>query len=185
MTGSTRRFDLALPLGLVCACLAILGGCASAAPTAAPAAATTATSAAPTVAATPGSSPAVAAPCTPTPITFDPAAPIDLSGTWAGDDGGIYYVRQLDNVVWWNGMSSRSGPPEDLGRDWNNVGRGEINDDLTIPSDWADVPRGQVLGSGTVTFKVGADAQGNLQLTKESETGSGRGDTLWTPCSPG
>ena len=70
--------------------------------------------------------------CTPAEVKFDPKATIDLTGAWAGDDGGIYYVRQRDNVIWWNGMSSRNYPAEVLGRDWNNVGRGEINDDLTI-----------------------------------------------------
>ena len=123
--------------------------------------------------------------CHPMPIKFDPAAKVDLTGAWAGNDGGIYYVRQLDGVIWWNGMSSRTTPAETLGRDWNNVGRGEIKDDLTIVADWADVPRGMVDGRGTVTFKIGADAKGNLQITKESETGTGRGDTMWSRCQPG
>jgi hypothetical protein len=73
---------------------------------------------------------------------------IDLTGAWAADDGGIYYVRQLGNVIWWNGMSQRDEPPGSLGRTWNNVGRGEIKDDLTIVAEWADVPRGMVDGQG-------------------------------------
>jgi hypothetical protein len=88
-------------------------------------------------------------------------------------------------VVWWNGMSDRARPANMLGRDWNNVGRGVIKDDLTIASDWADVPRGGIAGSGTVTFKIGSDSAGNVQITKVSETGSGRGDTVWTRCTPG
>ena len=132
----------------------------------------------------PSSSPIVGASCTPSPIAFDPDS-IDLTGTWAGDDGGVYYVRQLDSVVWWNGMSERDEPPALLGRVWNNVGRGEIQEDLSIVSEWADVPRGQIDGSGTVTFQIGADAAGNLQITKTSESGTGRGDTLWTPCTLG
>ena len=127
----------------------------------------------------------VGAVCTPTPVKFDPTATIDLTGAWAGDDGGIYYVRQIDNVIWWNGMSQRDDPPESLGRVWNNVGRGEIKGDLTIVADWADVPRGMVDGGGTVTFKIGADIDGNLQITKTSETGTGRDDTVWSRCQPG
>ena len=129
--------------------------------------------------------PATGGACVPRPVKFDSAAAIDLTGAWAGDDEGIYYVRQLDNVIWWNGMSQRDEAPGSLGRFWNNVGRGEIRDDLTIAAEWADVPRGQTPGYGTVNFRIGADASGNIQITKTSETGSGRGDTRWTRCEPG
>ena len=134
---------------------------------------------------TPAEMSAVGGDCIPTPVKFDPAAKIDLTGAWAGNDGGIYYVRQRDNVIWWNGMSQRTEPPGLLGRGWNNVGRGEIKDDLTIVADWVDVPRGGVDGYGTVTFKIGADASGNLRITKTSETGTGRDDTIWSRCQPG
>ena len=127
-------------------------------------------------------SPAVAEECVPDPRTFTPGAPLDLTGLWAGDDGGVYYVRQLGSVIWWSGMSGRDQPPASLGRAWNNVGRGELGNDLTIVSDWVDVPRGGIQGHGTVILKIGPDAAGNLQITKQSETGTGRGDTLWTPC---
>jgi hypothetical protein len=36
-----------------------------------------------------------------------------------------------------------------------------------------------------VDFKIGADAAGNIQLTKTRDEGTGRGDTLWTRCEPG
>lgn len=144
----------------------------------------TAPSATTTSSPSPSPSQAVGAVCTPAPLKFDPNA-VDLTGAWAGNDGGVYYVRQLDKVVWWNGMSNRSGPPSALGREWNNVGRGEIQDDLTIVSEWADVPRGGVLGGGTVIFQIGPDSAGNIQITKTTETGSGRGETLWVRCAPG
>jgi hypothetical protein len=177
---------------IVCAGTVALVGCGSSTSPSAPSAGATPSAAAASASA---STPAPSAPvataspiaggvCTPTPIKFDPKA-IDLNGSWAGDDGGIYYVRQIGNVVWWNGMSSREDPPEHLGRDWNNVGRGEIGDDLVIVSEWADVPRGGIDGGGTVNFKIGADAAGDLRITKVAETGSGRGDTLWTRCTPG
>ena len=158
------------------------GGTASQAAAASPAV-VAATSAAPS--SSPVEVAAAGGTCVPMPTKFDPSAKIVLTGAWAGDDDGIYYVRQLGNVIWWNGMSQRNDPPAELGRFWNNVGRGEIKDDLTIVSDWADVPRGMVDGSGTVTFKIGADASGNIQITKVSETGSGRGDRKWTRCQPG
>ena len=180
---NTRRFMLSV--GLASACIASLVGCGAASTTTpAPTAASRAASpvAAPSV--TPSAIAAVGAVCTPIQVKFDPKA-TGLTGTWAGDDGGVYYVRQMGNVIWWNGMSSRADPPEMLGRDWNNVGRGEIKADLTIVSDWVDVPRGGVEGYGTVNFKIGPDAAGNLQITKTSETGTGRGDSVWTPCKAG
>jgi hypothetical protein len=153
--------------------------------TASQAAASPAVVAATSPAPTPVEVPATGGGCAPSPAKFDPAAKIDLTGAWAGDDDGIYYVRQLGNVIWWNGMSQRDEPPGSLGRTWNNVGRGEIKDDLTIVAEWADVPRGMVDGDGTVTFKIGPDGAGNIQVTKISETGTGRGDTKWSRCQPG
>jgi hypothetical protein len=129
--------------------------------------------------------PVIGAVCVPDPIRFDPKATIDLTGAWAGDDGGIYYVRQRGTVMWWNGMSSRDDPPTALGREWNNVGRGEIQKDLSIVSDWVDVPRGGISGYGTVVFQIGPDADGDVQITKTSETGTGRGDAVWTRCAAG
>jgi hypothetical protein len=57
---------------------------------------------------------------------------------------------------------------------------------MPVPvTDWVDVPRGGIDGYGTVNFKIGADTLGNLQITKASETGTGRGDRVWTRCTPG
>lgn len=180
-----RRREV-LSLALAGVNLVGLAGCgASTAPTEPSPAAERAT-ASPVVTASPApsASPVVGELCIPTPIPFDPDS-TDVTGTWAGNDGGIYYVRQVGSVVWWNGMSGRDAPPEHLGRNFNNVGRGEITDDLTIVSDWVDVPRGGIDGGGTVTWQIGGDAAGNLEITKIGETGSGRGDSIWTPCTLG
>jgi hypothetical protein len=126
--------------------------------------------------------PAVAVSCELAPIPFDPND-IDLTGAWAGDDGGIYYLRGLGSVVWWNGMSGRDGSPSDLGRDWNNVGRGVING-LQIEIEWSDVPRGEILGNGTLILNIEDDGTGNIQIVKFSETGTGFGNSVWTPCTP-
>src|SRR5438552_1105401 len=124
VNAKTPRGNVPL-LGLVSAGLIVLVGCgatspsvATGPPAASPSATTPTLSASSPPAATASASPVVAAVCTLTPIKFD-AKVFDLTGAWAGDDGGIYYVRQRGTVVWWNGMSSRDGPPETLGRDWN------------------------------------------------------------------
>ena len=125
----------------------------------------------------------IAARCDKVAKAFD-AKKIDLNGPWAGDDDGIYYLRQVGSVLWWNGMSDRAGVPATLGREWNNVARGEIKD-LAVDVQWADVPRGGILGGGTMNLKIQDDGTGNVRITKVSETGSGFGNTTWTPCKPG
>jgi hypothetical protein len=113
---------------------------------------------------------------------FDPTD-VDLTGAWSANDDGIYYLRQLGSVLWWNGMSDRSGSPLDLGRVWNNVARGEING-LQIDVEWADVPRSQDTGHGTLSLSIQDDGTGNVQIVKVSETGTGFGGEVWTPCTP-
>jgi subtilisin family serine protease len=128
-------------------------------------------------------SPAVAAKCDKAPKAFD-ANHIDLTGPWAGDDDGIYYLRQIGSVLWWNGMSGRAGSPADLGRDWNNVGRGVIKA-LKVDVEWADGPRGGILGNGTLSLKIEDDGTGNVRVVKVDETGTGFGNSIWTYCTPG
>jgi len=125
----------------------------------------------------------VAARCDKAPKPFN-APKLDLTGAWAGDDDGIYYLRQVGSVVWWNGMSERAGSASRLGRDWNNVGRGEIKA-MKIEVEWADVPRGQILGNGTLSLTIKDDGTGNVEIVKDSETGTGFGNNTWTPCTPG
>ena len=183
---STRR--IAMLVGGVLA----LAACGTSAPSAtnavassqiAQASATAAASASPAPLKSPSPSPAVAARCDKTPKPFN-AAKVELSGPWAGDDGGIYYLRQLGSILWWNGMSERAGTHARLGRDWNNVARGEIKS-LAIDVEWADVPRGGVLGNGTLSLKIEDDGTGNVRIVKVSETGTGFGNSIWTPCTPG
>jgi hypothetical protein len=180
--------------------LAILGGalliaaCGSSAPSQAGAVSSAAASPAPSVAPasasashavapSPAPTPAVAAVCDKAAMAFD-ANHVDLTGPWAGDDDGIYYLRQVGSVLWWNGMSGRAGGPSAFGRDFNNVARGQIKA-LTIDVEWADVPRGGILGNGTLNLKIENDGTKNVRIVKVAETGTGFGNTLWTPCKPG
>lgn len=182
---TARRFSV-----LVAATLA-LAACGSSAPstsTVAPAssggqASHAAAPSASAATATARPSPAVAAKCDKAPKKFDPSH-VDLTGPWAGDDEGIYYLRQEGSILWWNGMSGRAGIPSDLGRDWNNVGRGVIKA-LKVDVEWADVPRGGILGNGTLSLKIEDDGTGNVHIVKVDETGTGFGNNIWTPCTPG
>lgn len=120
--------------------------------------------------------------CEPAPTPFKPTG-FDLTGVWAGDDGGIYYLRQLGSVLWWNGMSGRDRSPLDLGRDWTNVARGVING-LQIDVETSDVPRGGVLDNSTLVLKIQDDGAGNIQIVKTREVVGGFGNNVWTPCRP-
>ena len=45
-----------------------------------------------------------------------PSFNVNLTGTWKADDGGIYYIRNIGNVVWWLGISG-----SDDGKTFSNV----------------------------------------------------------------
>ena len=120
--------------------------------------------------------------CAYLPKPFNPSD-IDLTGAWAGDDGGVYYIRQLGTVVWWNGMSGLVGSPMDLGRAWNNVVRGEING-LRIDAEWTDVPRSESAGHGTLVLNIQDDGTGNIEIVQVSSSTGEFGSNVWTPCSP-
>lgn len=122
--------------------------------------------------------------CRPAPLPFD-RKNIDLTGAWAGDDGGIFYVQQDGNTIWWNELSGQAGPADDEGRGFDNVGRGVIGPTLKIIAQWSEVPRGGTYGGGPVNYQIGPDDQGNIQITKTYDPGHGRDDTTWTRCQAG
>jgi len=70
---------------------------------------------------------------------------LDLTGVWSCDDGGTYYLRQIGNVLWWDG----DGSPET----WSNVARGII-DGNTITLEYADVPEGRAAGFGQLVLNI-------------------------------
>lgn len=94
----------------------------------------------------------------------------DLTGTWGGDDGGIYYLRQIDNAVWWIGLDGADG------RNFSNVFHGTREGDL-ITGQWSDVPRGGAMNSGSLTIEIVQTPRG-VQLRKREGTG-GFGGTTW------
>jgi hypothetical protein len=91
-----------------------------------------------------------------------------LTGVWDVDDGGLYYLRQLGDCVWWFGTSLREiGEGNQDG--FANVAVGTVVDD-ELRFDWADVPLGGILGVGSLTLTI--DPSGD-QLVKVAETGTG------------
>jgi hypothetical protein len=74
----------------------------------------------------------------------------NLSGVWAADDVGTYYVRQVGDTVWWLGLS------HDRGQTFANVFEGTIQrliplgPGVTVQGDWADIPLGGLRGNGSL-----------------------------------
>ena len=67
-----------------------------------------------------------------------------LTGAWAANDAGTYYVRQIGNTVWWLGLSV------DQGLTFANVFHGTLQGNQ-VSGSWADVPLGQTTGLGQIT----------------------------------
>ncbi|WP_417911706.1 hypothetical protein [Candidatus Electronema sp. TJ] len=99
------------------------------------------------------------------------AAPTDLNAVWKADDGGLYYVRQVGNEVWWVGMSA------DEGRTWTNVFRGTRNG-ATVVGKWADVPRGGAKANGMLKLAVQENNGAVAGFTRTEVTG-GFGGSAW------
>ena len=73
---------------------------------------------------------------------------VDLTGDWTGSDNGRYYIRQINHSVWWYGENGY------YTAGWSNVAHGYIYNDYYIELDWADVPKGSVMGFGHLSLKV-------------------------------
>lgn len=102
----------------------------------------------------------------PAPAMAQCIPPAGLTGYWRGNDRGDYYIRQINNDVWWVGLDSTTA-----GKGWTHAFRGYRSGN-TIRGTWADV-RGNV-GTGTMILTM----QGN-RLIRTGSTGSGFGGTRW------
>ncbi|TAN44633.1 MAG: hypothetical protein EPN22_05985 [Nitrospirae bacterium] len=91
----------------------------------------------------------------------------NLTGVWRSDDGGLYYIRQIGNKVWWFGESSANSPA------WSNAAYGEIiGNELRL--QWADVPKGYNMNSGSLVLNIIS----NGRLTAREKIG-GFGGSDW------
>ena len=98
--------------------------------------------------------------------TADPADVGALTGAWSGDDGGVYYIRQVGDCVWWFGTAVADIDPGKTGQSgFSNVAAGRV-DGTEMGLEWADLPLGNILGGGglTVTIDEGGDT---LRVTEQ------------------
>ena len=118
-------------------------------------------------------------------LAWDGTSAIDLTGTWAGDDDGVYYLRQLGDQVWWLGMSGIGGPLVARGTDWTNVYHGTLTGDA-VTGTYADVPGGAIQDKGPVDLKLTPTSDGGISLVRTDPVlDTGFGGQLLTPCTVG
>lgn len=89
----------------------------------------------------------------------------DLTGVWTCNDGATYYLRQINNELWWYGNG---------GSTFTNVFHGKIHG-KNIYGDWSDVPAGTDRNSGFMTVEI-------ISTNKLERTwSSGQfGGSIWT-----
>lgn len=75
----------------------------------------------------------------------------NLTGVWKCNDGGLYFIRQVGNQVWWYGESG------DGGVGWSNVFQGYITGNKII-GKWADVPKGTARNYGEMTLSISSNS---------------------------
>ena len=102
-------------------------------------------------------------------LAWDGSSAIDLTGTWAGDDNGVYYLRQLVH----------------RGADWTNVYRGTLAGG-TVTGTYADVPGGAIQDKGPVVMKLTKTSDGGITLVRvDPVLDTGFGGREFTPCKLG
>ncbi|MEK0084025.1 hypothetical protein [Benzoatithermus flavus] len=92
----------------------------------------------------------------------------NLTGVWVGNDGGTYYVRQINQVVWWYGENALFAPG------FSNVAKGEVSQGQVFLL-WADVPKGRTSSNGALVLQI----QSPTRLVALQRTG-GFGGSVWT-----
>jgi hypothetical protein len=86
------------------------------------------------------------------------------------NDGGMYFLRQVGDVLWWLGASGGLMHP---GLEFCNVFYGSVTASA-VTGDWSSVPRGAASGRGTLTLRPA----GEHQLLRVGGSG-GFGASIW------
>jgi hypothetical protein len=128
-----------------------------------------------------GGPPSGDAACPPVQVSGPDGQPLDLSGAWSGNDGGLYYIKQIGTCIWWSGLSNFADQGQYPGEEWIMAFRGSIDADGRINGDFVDV-KSTNPGSGTMTIEARIDqvnGQGVVQLYRTGATGHPIGVTFW------
>ena len=113
----------------------------------------------------------------------DPSDEGELTGAWAGNDNGVYYIRQVGGCVWWFGTEVRDLEPGTTGqRGFANVASGRMVG-TKVDLEWADVPLGDTVNGGGLTFTYAA-ADDQLTLVEQRGGRLPFGGTVLTRIRP-
>lgn len=115
--------------------------------------------------------------------TADPTDLGELTGVWLGSEGGMYYIRQVGDCIWWFGTDVQDIEPGLTDQSgFANVASGRVDGDR-VEVEWADLPLGDTLGGGGLSLVYDADAD---QLTKIEQRGDWQpfGATTFTRIEP-
>jgi hypothetical protein len=92
----------------------------------------------------------------------------NVTGVWRNEnDGGLYYIRQINDRIWWLGEQRPDGGQ------WANVAYGSVRSNQ-IELDWADIPKGALRNVGRITLQIESDTR----LVRTASTG-GFGGAVW------
>jgi hypothetical protein len=100
----------------------------------------------------------------------------DLTGWYFAQPDGWYYIRQVGNQIYWFGEEGEflfDAEQKMKKPQWANVAYGTINGNV-IDVNWADVPKGQSMNSGTAKLIVSLPVpyqNATLILTVQQQTG--------------
>jgi hypothetical protein len=116
--------------------------------------------------------------------TEDPSDVGDLTGAWAGDDSGVYYIRQVGDCLWWFGTELVDIEPGLTGQNgFANVASGHVAG-TRIDVEWADVPVGDILGGGGLTLVYDDDDDQLVITERRGESAPPFGATTFTRIEP-
>ena len=102
----------------------------------------------------------------------DPTGSGDLTGAWSGDDGGVYYIRQVGDCVWWFATTIEDLTSGLTGqRGLSNVASGRIQG-THVEVEYVDLPAGETPGGGGGLTLVYDAENDELAITEQ------RGDWL-------
>jgi hypothetical protein len=121
--------------------------------------------------------------CRETDLSAPDGTPLDLDGTWQGNDFGRYDIHQDGSCVYWLGRSHYSG--SEPGEHWTNVLYGTIGSDLTITGHWGDVPYAPeaTMNNGEITLHItfGASAGQDVPVLHTTHATGGFGGSAFVP----
>ncbi|MGC1380447.1 MAG: hypothetical protein WA814_05435 [Candidatus Baltobacteraceae bacterium] len=107
--------------------------------------------------------------------------PRNLTGYWTADDGGAYYLFQVDSSVWWLGQDDDGSLQK--GTSFTNIFRGVVSATgapIAIAGEWAEVPRGQTMNFGELGLSIEYDGGGNPTVLRKVTESGGFAGTIWS-----